>query len=77
MCVETPQEKVTREAAEAKVAFAHIHEVVENAPEWTGLHKSGEVGNLDDGRNRHARKLRDDGEVHSWIKDHEDRQDSR
>ena len=76
--IETTQKKTEREAAEAKAAFARMRAAVENAPSWDVLKRSGDV---DDGRSRHTRKMRGapegDARSDSWIKDHEDRQDSR
>lgn len=76
--IETAQEKALREAAEAKAAFAKIHEVIENAPAYDKLKRSTDA---EDGRNRYTRKLSGatdgDTEMRSWIKDHEDRQDAR
>ena len=81
--IETAEEKTVREAAEAKAAFAHMREVVQNAPSWTDLRRSGQVA---DERNRHSRKLRGGSEqgtefnespVGGWIKEHEARQDAR
>ncbi len=76
--IETAQEKSQREAAEAKAAFAHIKEVVKNAPSWEDLKRSGSV---DDGRSRHTRKLRPtpegDTKAGGWMREHEARQDDR
>ncbi len=76
--IETTQEKAAREAAEAKTAFAKIHEAIENAPAYDKLKRNTDA---DDGRNRYARKMRETSEsienADSWIKDHEARQDSR
>lgn len=78
---ETPQEKTVREAAETKAAFARIQEVVKNTPSWQDLRRSGQVEDSDDGRNRHARKLRPasegDARAGGWLREHEARQDDR